>query len=89
MNAKWVRLAGDLLELAADTYSNKNCNDWSWPADWAVEEQREMATAMVADNEHTTPTALTPEQLEEVANLVESGPPDWWVMRFLSRQLQR
>ncbi len=90
MNPKWQRLAGELLETASGQFSNNGCNDWKWPEDWTQAERLAFTEAMVRDNVRKKPTGkLTPAELEEIASLAEGeyGPPDWWVMTFLGRQL--
>lgn len=50
MPKKWMEVAGDLLDLASDTFSNHGCNDWVWPQDWTPEERRELVEAVVSEN---------------------------------------
>jgi hypothetical protein len=89
MNPKWLKLAGDLLHRAADQMGNAGCNDWQWPADWTREERREFATALVAENVRKAPAELGKDELAEVRHLTrgKEGPPDWWVARFLAKQM--
>lgn len=47
---KWLQLASCLLDMAAEEFGTRICNDWRWPKDWTEAERRELAVAMVADN---------------------------------------
>jgi hypothetical protein len=87
INPKWLRLAGELLELASEKFSNKGCNDWDWPADFTDEDRQKMAAAMVAGNVGKSVSQLTADETAEVADLARRGPPDWWVMSFLAKRL--
>lgn len=89
MNPKWNAVAGLLLDLAADTFSNHGCNDWKWPKLWTRDDRLKLVIAMVCENVRRTSDQLTPDDREEIESMVsgEFGPPDWWVMRFLARQL--
>lgn len=78
MKAHWLKLAGELLEEAADTYSNHTCNDWDWPEGWTDDQKREIVKAMHEDN--GDPEEYNPKQLDV---------PDWWVMGFLADQLKK
>ena len=93
MNHKWLKVAGELLTEAAEKFSNHGCNDWRWPESWNAEDRWAFAHAMVCDNEHIAPgVPLTERQKQEVDELAvdrEFGPPDWWVMAFLGRQLEK
>lgn len=40
MTPKEMHLAATLLQLAGEHYSNHGCNDWDFPADWTMDEQR-------------------------------------------------
>ena len=89
MNVKWCIVAGGLLDRAADRFANHGCNDWKWPKSWSRDDRLKLAIAMVCENVSRTPEQLTPDDREDVERMVsgEHGPPDWWVMRFLARQL--
>ena len=87
INPKWLRLAGELLDRAADEFSNHGCNDWDWPVDFTAEDRLKMAAAMVADNVGKSVDKLTPDETAEAADLAERGPTDSRVMRFLSKAL--
>ena len=84
MKEKWLKLAGEFLDRAADDLSNHNCNDWKWPTDWSHEECKELAIAMTIDN-------CGKEDKAAWRNLCRGkfGPPDWWVARFLAKQLMK
>lgn len=77
MNAKWMKLAGDLLDKAADEFTNHGCNDWWFPADWTIEDRRELVKAMYEQNGN--PEEYDPDQLNVA---------DWWVMQFLASKLK-
>ena len=78
MNPKWLKLAGDLLELAADEFSNHGCNDWEWPDSWSAIERREFAKSVWANC--GTPEYYDPKHLHL---------PDMVVMSFLADQLKK
>ena len=82
MNPKWRALAADLLDRAAEEFSNHGCNSCPWPADWTEAEQREIAVAMDAANRNSN----VPDEAE-VRSLMRC-PADWWLMRFLARCLR-
>ena len=88
MKKHWLKLAGELLELASKKFANHGCNDWKWPTAWTVNQRwefaREMAIANVKGRE------LTEEDQRDIAEFCreEFGPPDWWVMTFLATKLQ-
>lgn len=90
INKRWLALAGQLLSAAAEDFSNHGCNDWKWPADWTSDKRRELATAMVEANIGRPRHAFTASDVTEVESLCNGdyGPPDWWVMKFLGKQLQ-
>lgn len=79
MNPKWLKLAGQLLELASDKFSNHGCNDWEWPEGWSVEDRREFARA-IAEEDGYDPEAYVAEG--------RYGPGDWEVMSFLAKRLE-
>ncbi len=90
MNSAWLRLAGELLGLASDQFSNHGCNEWEWPADWSAVERRQLAEAIVRDNvRKTNGEKLNTEEAGQVKHMASGkhGPPDWWVMAFLAGQL--
>ncbi len=35
MNPRWLRLAADMLETAADQFANHGCADWEFPCEWS------------------------------------------------------
>jgi hypothetical protein len=74
---KWLGLAGDLLELAADKFSNHGCNDYEFPKDWTVAERRRMLRAMHDWN--GDPGEYDPD---------EAVTMDWFVMAFLADRLK-
>ena len=88
MNAKWLALAADMLDLAADEFGNHGCNDYNYPKDWTEGERREFALAMQADNVSKPVGELTPEEIEEAEYDVD-GTQDWAVMRFLASELRK
>lgn len=45
MTAKQLKLAGEMLALAADQFSNHGCNDWEWPETWTQDERDAFAKA--------------------------------------------
>lgn len=91
MDPKWMKLAGCFLEQAAEIFSNHGCSDWRWPEDWSADDRREMATLMVLENVHAaSPSELTEGDREDVDRFCDGiyGPPNWWVMQFLTRRLR-
>jgi trimethylamine:corrinoid methyltransferase-like protein len=90
MKPAWLKLAGELLDLASTAFTRHGCNDWKWPEDWSHAARVRFARAMVADNTKRTPRQFTAEDKEKVESMAEGeyGPPDWWVMAFLASQLQ-
>lgn len=76
MNAQWMKLAGELLELASDEFANHGCNDWEFPTHWTLKEKQELVKAMHDAN--GTPEEYDPKRLQV---------PDWWVMSFLAKRL--
>lgn len=77
MKPQWMKLAGELLELAKNEFANHGCNDWEFPNYWTIEEKQEFVKAMHDAN--GTPEEYDPERLRV---------PDWWVMSFLAKQLK-
>lgn len=77
MNKKWIELAAQLLDEAADKYGDNVCNDWNFPKDWKVEDKQEIVKAMHVDNGS-----------EVEYNEEELDVPDWWIMAFLARKLK-
>lgn len=74
MNPKWMKLAGTLLGVAADEFSNHGCNDWDFPLDWNAEDRAEFVRSLrvwLGD-----PDAYNADHL-----------PDNVVMSFLAEQL--
>lgn len=90
MFPKWQKLAGEMLELASEQFSNHGCNDWEWPDDWTPEERHNLAIEMVAHNIRKSVSGLTQHEMEEVNHWASGkfGPPDWWVMSFLADKLK-
>ena len=86
MNSKWLELAGQLLELAADEYG---LNYWQWPADWTPEERYQLALAMQRHNMRES--LLTVEEIKEVRRLADDklGPNVRLVMDFLGKELRK
>ena len=78
MNAKWRQLAGELLIEVSKEFANHGCNDFTWPDTWTPEERHHLVLAMMIDNGHVDDDIYTGQ----------FGPPDWWVMCFLGKQLQ-
>lgn len=76
INAKWLRLAGQLLETASDHFGNHACNEVKWPTGWTEAEQQSLLLAMAQNNENKSDPADVP-----------AGLYDWWVMSFLADQL--
>lgn len=75
--AKWLSVAADMLEMAADKFSNHGCNDWNWPADWTEDEKDICRQSMsIANNDQS----YDPEDWEYVG--------DWQMMSFLSKVLR-
>ena len=89
MIAKWAELAGELLDVASREFSNHGCNDWQWPPGWTTAQRRELVSAMVSDNTGRAAKDFTDEDKEEIKHMTKGafGPPDWWVMLFLAKQL--
>lgn len=90
MKAKWQKLAGELLDRAADEFSKHVCNDLSFPADWTAAEKLEFATAMAKWN--LSAVADSPEKSSELAEEIElffNSPGDCLAMRFLADALRR
>lgn len=87
MDLKWKLLAAQLLQEASQLYANHGCNDWKWPANWTPVDRENLADAMVRDN--VGYSNLRDEDVEDIYGLIagDYGPPDWWVMLFLSKQL--
>lgn len=89
MPAHWLRLAGQLLEMASEKFSNAGCNDLNWPDGWTPEMRRELVVAMVEANTHRTADKFTAGDREEVEHHVRSdqAPGDWWLMWFFADRL--
>lgn len=89
MDNKWQEVAGQLLVLAAGKFSNHGCDDWKWPVDWTLEERYQLALAMQRDT--VCGRLLMAEEIEDVRGWADGdfGPPDWWVMRFLGKELRK
>jgi hypothetical protein len=87
--AKWRTMAKELLERAAEQFSNAGCNDMRWPNNWSEEERRLLAVAMVKDNTKRAEAEFNREDHETVDSMVnqEHGLTDWWVMLFLGDKL--
>ena len=86
MPDKWLKLAGEMLELASDQFSNHGCNDWRWPDDWTQKEREGLAKAMTVQNFGRPMTQEEEQDAVDIAKC-EFGPPDWWVMDFLGQKL--
>ncbi len=65
MNRKWLKLAGEFLDQAADILGNRGCNDWEWPIDWTEQERKEFVLCMMADN-GTDLGKMTEDQKEDM-----------------------
>ncbi len=78
MNAKEILLASSLLSVAADEFGNHGCNDWSFPADWAREDQ----IAFVREYHEWNGD---PEEFRESHLHL----PDYAVMAFLAHKLKK
>ena len=79
MSVKELQLAGRLLELASETFSNNGCNDMD-PNIWGNftdEERKELVKEYYLDNDE-------PEEAEEGRDDLE----DFCVMRFLAEKLK-
>ena len=89
MKVEWLKVAGGLLELAFEEFSNHGCNDWMWPKDWTKEQRRDFMEKLIAWNDNCTVESFDEEQLYrvEVETQSDYGPPDWLVMRFLACEL--
>ena len=79
-----MKLAGELLELASDQFSNHGCNDFELPSDWTEEEKLEFTTAMKKWN--NCGGDLTEEDKEEAVQATKCT-QDWFVMGFLASEL--
>jgi hypothetical protein len=77
MRRKWLRLAGDMLEMASEKFGNHGCNDWDFPDDWTAEDRQGLASAMHEAN--GDPENYEPDNIHL---------PDWWVMAFLADRLK-
>jgi hypothetical protein len=73
---KWLRLAAEFLEKAADKFSSHGCNDWEFPANWDDAEKRGFIKAIHEDN--GDPENFDPDNLHI---------PDWLAMSFLASWL--
>ena len=79
-----LRLASEMLKLAAEHYCNHGCNEWDWPA-WMTVQQR----ADLIRDEHARngdPECIE-DDLEEMFGGGECGPPDFLVMDWLGDML--
>ena len=88
MNPKWERLAGELLELAADEFGNHGCNDWRWPDYMTLEERLELSLAMEKHNVNGRELTANEKEDAETRAIGEYGAPDWWIMTFLGSKLR-
>lgn len=91
MKQKWQQLAGDLLMLASQEFSNHGCNYWKWPESWTPKERYDFSLAIVMDNRRAVFGRDTPseEDKRDAVDMAECdyGPNDWWVMMFLGKEL--
>lgn len=81
MPAKWATLAGDLLELASDKFSNHGCNDFRLPESWTHQERQEFLLAMHDANESNPDIKHSDPWCSPVLQ-------DYWVMSFLADKLR-
>lgn len=72
INPKWIVLASEMLDAAADHYGNHGCNDWDYPARWTDAEREEFGRAVGRWNSNEADYDLA------------ISPPDHCVMSFLS-----
>jgi hypothetical protein len=77
MSPKWLEAAADLLDQAADTFSNHGCNDWDPPASWSMEDRREFGRAFAEWN--GDPQDFDPDHPDV---------GDWAAMRFLAEKFR-
>lgn len=87
LNRKLMRVACQLLDMASDKYSDHGCNDWAWPEYLTANDRLAVARMMYADKKRKSVPELTAEENEDAAHMVKTGPPDWWMMSFLSKRL--
>lgn len=71
-----MRLAADLLDRAADQFSNHGCNDFKMPASLETEDLKTLATYM-----RLTGAEVDADDIREVAE-------DWLLMRAIARHLR-
>ena len=83
MKSTELRLAGLLLEMAADHFGDHCCNDWNWPGWVTMEERKRILHDMEMHN-----SGDAEEAKETVEMCAEDGPPDWWIMAYLGTRLQ-
>ena len=89
MNAKWMQLAGELLERASDEFSNHGCNAYDWPDDWTEDDKRQLSEAMAVDNIGKPLDKFNANQKEDLEGDIEDCPGDWRLMEFLGKQLNK
>ncbi len=89
MNAKWLHLAGNLLEQASEEFANHGCNDWKWPKGWDESDKWELTETMMEDNLKKPSKEFNVEEMNEWSDLMNNGPDDWWLMSFLAGQLKK
>jgi len=84
MNIKWKTLAADLLDEAADEFSNQGCNDWEWPEDWSIGARNTFLAALYHWDK-------CPEKHRSYETKVNRYAPigDSLVMSFLAAQLRK
>lgn len=74
-----LRLAADLLDVAAERFSHHGCNDLKWPDYITAEDRLAMLDAFKAGNpDHTA---------EEIDGAYSPG--DWLVMLALARMMRQ
>lgn len=88
LDRKLLQMAGELLDSAADEFSNHGCNDWHWPDYMSPGDRLAVARMMEAFNRRKAESALTDNEATEAVHMANTGPPDWWIMRFLASRLQ-
>ena len=82
MNKKELILAGELLDLAADTFSNRVCNDLDKGlfADWTKEEKQKIVNEIEKWNSSED---YEYDDLDDIEDY-----PDWVVMMYLANELK-
>lgn len=78
MNPHHLRLAADMLDMAADKFGNHVCNDFKWPEYLTLEDRLSMLDAFRAGDPDTLAADLERAY----------SPGDWVVMLALAKMLR-